>query len=126
MGHLLLGLKVVMGGSMPFLRTLLKMALEDEGIEVVADTDNVDTLLLSCTKFNPDIVVIDLGLDETQTIRLIESILDINPHIAIVTLTHAGAGFGERALYAGCRAYIEKPFSTLDLITTLTKVAPRR
>lgn len=115
---------IVIAGDVPFLRTLLKMAMEEEGIHVIAEADDRESLLAICTTLQPDMVLLDLELDEVATLRLIETILDIDALITIIAVSEPSEGFGERALSTGARAYLQKPFTTYDLVDMIWKVAP--
>ncbi|NWF96959.1 MAG: response regulator [Candidatus Thorarchaeota archaeon] len=117
-------MKVIIAGIVPFLRTLLRMAIEEEGFVTVAEAEDPSSLLMLCDREKPDILILDLELDEPRTLRLIEDILDLDPTIAIVAVSDPRQGYGETALAAGARAYLQKPFSTYDLVDTMRKVAP--
>jgi CheY-like chemotaxis protein len=118
------GMSIVIAGEIPFLRTLLRMAMEEEGIRVIAEADDRESLLAICTSLQPDMVLLDLDLGEIDTIHLIETVLDIDPLITIIAVSQPCEGFGEKALCTGARAYLQKPFTTYDLLDTIWKVAP--
>ncbi|TFG09486.1 response regulator [Candidatus Thorarchaeota archaeon] len=115
---------VVIAGEIPFLRSLLKIAIEDEGFQVVGEASSGDELLEKCNEKTPANVILDLDLSEEEGLRLIESILDINSTITVIALSEPGRGLGETAFAAGARAILQKPFTTFDLVDTLRKVAP--
>lgn len=115
---------VVIAGDVPFLRALLRMAIEEAGDTVVDEVSDRENLLISCTHNNPDIVLMDLHLSDIQRIRLVEDLLDINPDLAVVVISDPTEELGETMLAVGARAYIEKPFSMYDLIDLVKKVTP--
>ncbi|MFX1368801.1 MAG: response regulator [Promethearchaeota archaeon] len=117
-------LGVVIAGDIPFLRVLLKMAIEDAGLDVLAETTNATELLDTCIKMNPDIVLLDLDLSESDNIRIVEDLLDIDPGISIIAMTELVDGECEKMLASGARAFLQKPFSMYDLIDLIRKVAP--
>lgn len=117
-------LGVIIAGDVPFLRVLLKMAIEDAGFEVIDEVTNRTELLYSCLKKKPDVVVLDLELADDENIRLVEDILDIDTSISIIAISDLVEGYSETILAAGARAYLQKPFSMYDLIELIRKVAP--
>jgi DNA-binding NarL/FixJ family response regulator len=108
----------------PLLRVLLKMALEDGGFEVTGEADDAQSLLILSQSKNPAVVLIDFKMEQIDLVRLIESILDIDPVIAIVVISDPLDGVGETVLAAGARAFLQKPFSMYDMTDTVRKVKP--
>jgi len=100
------------------------MALEDSGFEVIAEAGDAQSLLILSQCKNPAVVLIDFNMEETELVRLIESILDIDPIIAVVVISDPIEGMGETVLAAGARAYLQKPFSMYDMTDIVRKVKP--
>ena len=100
------------------------MALEDGGFEVTGEADDAQSLLILSQCKNPAVVLIDFNIEQTDLVRLIESILDIDPVIAIVVISDPLDGVGETVLAAGARAFLQKPFSMYDMTDTVRKVKP--
>ena len=100
------------------------MALEDGGFNVIGEADDAQTLLVMSQCKNPAVVLIDFNMDQTELVRVIESILDIDPVIAIVVISDPIDGIGETVLAAGARAFLQKPFSMYDMTDTVRKVKP--
>ncbi|MHA2140083.1 MAG: response regulator [Candidatus Thorarchaeota archaeon] len=117
-------LGVIIGGDVPFLRVLLKMAIEDAGFTVIEEATTRADLLDSCIRKRPDIVLLDLELSDDENIRVVEDLLDIDPSISIIAISDLVEGYTETILAAGARAYLQKPFSMYDLIDLIRKVAP--
>lgn len=115
---------VIVAGEIPLLRVLLKMALEDGGFDVVGEAEDAQTLLVMSQSQKPAVVLIDFNMEQTDLIRLIESILDIDPIIAIVVISDPIDGVGETVLSVGARAFLQKPFSMYDMTDTVRKVKP--
>lgn len=119
-------LAVVIAGDIPFLRVLLKMAIEDAGHDVVAEVTDTTELLDICIKRGPDIVLLDLDLSIADNIRVVEDLLDIDPGVSIIAMTELVEGESDTMLASGARAFLQKPFSMYDLIDLIRKVAPVR
>ncbi|MBD3157528.1 MAG: response regulator [Candidatus Lokiarchaeota archaeon] len=116
--------KVIVAGDISFLCVLLKMEIENAGMEVLAEVSNKADLLDQCIRKEPDIVIVDFQIPEIESLRLIQDLLDIDPLMSIVTISDAIGGYSEKVLAAGARAFLQKPFSTYDLIDTVKKVTP--
>jgi len=117
---------VIIGGDVPFLRVLLKMAIEDAGFSVIDEVTTRADLFDSCIKKKPDIVILDLELSNEENIRVVEDLLDIDPSISIIAISDLVEGYTETILAAGARAYLQKPFSMYDLVDLIRKVVPDR
>ena len=115
---------VLVAGEVPLLRVLLKMALEDGGFDVIGEVDTPQDLLIMCQSQNPAVVLIDFTIELEEIVRLIESLLDIDPVIAVVVISDPISGQGETVLAAGARAFLQKPFSMYDLADIVRKVKP--
>ncbi|MFW9806483.1 MAG: response regulator, partial [Candidatus Thorarchaeota archaeon] len=115
---------VIVAGEIPLLRVLLKMALEDGGFEVIGEAGDAQSLLILSQCKNPSVILIDFNLEQSELVRLIEDILDIDPVIAIVVISDPVDGIGETVLSVGARAYLQKPFSMYDMTDTVRKVRP--
>jgi DNA-binding NarL/FixJ family response regulator len=117
-------LAVIIGGDVPFLRVLLKMAMEDAGFQVIDEVMDRTDLLTACIRKKPDVVLLDLKLTHEESVRLIEDLLDVDASVAIVAVADMEEGYSDKVLSAGARAFIQKPFSMYDLIDLIRKVAP--
>jgi len=117
-------MRVVIACDVPLLGALLRLSLEDAGFEIVREVSQSTELLVAVSQHVPDVVIIDLELPEVESIKLIESILDLDSILAIVTVSNSEDNLGEMVFAAGARAFLRKPFSMYDLIDIVRKVAP--
>ena len=115
---------IIVAGEVPLLRVLLKMALEDAGYSVISEADSAENLLVMCQGHKPSVVVIDFNMKLSDIVRLVESLLDIDPVIAVVVLSEPTEGVGETVLAAGARGYLQEPFSMYDMTDLVRKVKP--
>jgi DNA-binding NarL/FixJ family response regulator len=100
------------------------MALEDDGFNVIAEAENIEGLLIECKGRSPSVVLIDFNMEQEAIVRLIESLLDIDPVVAIVIISDLIDGQNETVLAAGARAFLQKPFSMYDMTDIVRKVKP--
>ncbi|MGV9170782.1 MAG: response regulator [Promethearchaeia archaeon] len=115
---------VIIAGDISFLQVLLKMEIENAGMNVIAQASDKTTLLDYCLKMEPDVVIIDFQISELENLRLIQDLLDIDPLMSVVTISEAIGGHSDKVLTAGARALLRKPFSICDLLDTVRKVTP--
>ncbi len=115
---------MLIAGDIPFLILLLKMSIEDAEFNVIASAASPEEMLIKCRETDPDVVIFDFQLSERKCVRLVEDILDIDPGIAIIVITDPINGYDEKLLVSGARAFLQKPFSTYDIMDLLTKVSP--
>jgi len=95
--------------------------LQMEGFEVVTASNGTDGLL-QVSKHKPDVVITDLLMPETNGFGVIEKIKSVPAvkHIPVVILSaQAEREYKKRAIELGAKAYLTKPCSADDLITTI-------
>lgn len=108
------------------IRTLIAIAIERAGLELIDELSEGDSAWEAIEAFKPDMVVLDVampgktGLEITRLIRADASLSTIP-----VILLSAGVDDDSRAagLAAGATAYVNKPFSPRELATTLAEIA---
>ena len=117
-------MSLVLANDVPFLSGLMRLAVADSGFEVVGEANLKTELIELCELKRPDVVIIDMQLPEKEMIHLIEKILDYDVTMAIIVIAEAGAGLGEKLMASGAMAYLQKPYTTYDLLDMIRKVAP--
>ncbi len=117
-------LNVVIAGDVPLLRSLVRMAVEEAGYTVVGEPDTEEDLLAYCSSHKVGIVLLDLSISESEQMRTIEKILDIDAHISIIAMAEFVDDSSDQVFFAGARGFLLKPFSMFDLIDLMRKVQP--
>lgn len=115
---------VVIASDVMLLGALLRLSIEEAGYIVVKEVSQSTELLVAVSQHVPDIVILDLGLPEVERVKLIESMLDLDSTLAIVTVSNSEEDLGEMVFAAGARAFLQKPFTMYDLIDIVKKVTP--
>ena len=104
------------------LRTLMWRIFADAGHEVAMAADGGDAIE-KVHSLRPELVVLDLvlpGLDGWAVLRSIQK-LPAPPPVVMLSV-HSHSEMYVRAAEAGVAAYIEKPFSVSDLLSTCERV----
>ncbi len=97
------------------IRTMLEKVLSDEGYAVVSAINGEESVELA-ERENPDLILLDIGLPGIDGIEALTRIKKINPDIAAIMITAEGSiETAVRAMKAGARNYITKPFNADEL-----------
>ncbi len=111
-------LKVLVIDDEPPIRKLLKMGLQTQGYAIIEAHDG-RTGLDKLTE-DPDLVILDLGLPDTDGFDLLEKIRARKESVPIVVLSSRGDEAGKvRALDLGADDYVTKPFGTEELLARM-------
>lgn len=99
----------------------LCVRLKSEGYEVECAYDGVSATSLAMNK-NPDLVLLDISMPAGNGLAVLERLQQnpstISTPVLIMTASRK-PGLRERALKAGARAFIEKPFDTEELLLAI-------
>ena len=93
------------------------------GYELLLAKDGDEALEMYITH-NPDITLMDLKLPKKDGIEVIKDILAIDPQAKIVAITAYGY-LGPKALEAGAKDVIRKPFKVSELKGLINKYAKK-
>jgi pilus assembly protein CpaE len=102
------------------IRRLLSM---EEGIEVVDEARNGIEAIEKAQKWKPDIILMDINMPEMDGIAATEKITLRFPRCSIIVISVQGdQDYLRRAMQAGAKDYLIKPFNPDQLVTTITNV----
>ncbi len=100
------------------LREFLQTAFPDKNILEAGDGRSA---LALCTERQPGIVLMDIGLPDTNGIELTAQIKTMLPDTAVIIVSNqTGSAYTERAKAAGAFAYISKEAVHDELLPTVT------
>jgi DNA-binding NarL/FixJ family response regulator len=108
----------------PVFRRGLASLLTAEGMRVVAEASSGAEAAALAVRVQPDVVVMDLGLPDTDGLTLTREVLDRCPqsHVIVVSMYHDDAALA-RALEAGARGYVPKDAPPEDVVAAIRLVA---
>lgn len=106
------------------LRGTMRMYLEQEdGFEIVGETDNAKAAMDEIVSIEPDVVLMDLSLPDQGGITLTKNILEKCPDMKIIAVTmHPESMFLLSFLEAGGVGYIHKSAAVRELISGIKTV----
>ena len=107
---------------------LLRSVLEHSGASVIV-THSVEAAIEAFRRSPPHAVVADIRLGSSDGYALIKAIQELNLEYKGITPVVAVTGFSspgdeERAMAAGFKAYLRKPFDPADVVNAIGKVLP--
>ncbi|GAC1434197.1 MAG: response regulator [Chloroflexota bacterium] len=121
-------LAVLVVEDSPVNMRLMRLILRARGHAVHEAADGEEALVF-LTTHQPDIILLDMQLPGIDGFSLAARIKDRveTERIPIVAVTsYAMAGDEERALAAGCDAYLAKPIDDAELLATIERVTAKR
>ncbi len=106
-------------------RSGLRMLLGNESdVEIVADAGTAAEALEAVKKFNPTVVLMDIGLPDLSGIDATKLIKQANPEVAVVALTiHEDEEYFFKMLEAGAGGYVPKRAAPEELLTAIRAAA---
>jgi DNA-binding NarL/FixJ family response regulator len=98
------------------------IALETD-LEVCGEAEDALGALKSIQALRPDIAIVDITLKDTYGIELIKDLKDRCPDVPVLVLSmHEESLFGERAIRAGAKGYLNKQEATKKVISAIRTV----
>ena len=96
---------------------------EEPDLRVCAQFDSAKGVCAEIEKLNPNLVVVDICLDDTHGLELIKDIRAQQPKLPILALSMYDEGvYAERAVRAGANGYIMKRASAEAVIQAIREV----
>src|SRR5262245_1851635 len=118
------GMRILVVDDQPNLRMLLRTTFEI--IDVVVDeAGDAKEAVAQLSERVPDVIVLDIALPDVDGITLCRRLRANAPtaDVPIVLLTGSSDASDEEGRAAGASAFIRKPFSPLELLETIEKLA---
>src|SRR5262245_58893403 len=113
-------MRVILADDHTMMRAGLRALLENEGVEIVAETgDGRDAVTLIATH-QPDIAILDISMPGLNGIEVASVVRESSPRTRILMLSmHAEEGLVARALRAGVSGYLLKDSAPDELSAAL-------
>lgn len=115
--------KVIIVDDHPVIRFAVKMLLEKNGLEVVAETDNGVDALAKVRELEPELVLLDIGLPKIDGFQVIERLRSLNLPLKILVLTsQASEHFAKRCQQTGADGFVTKTDDLSELTDAIKMV----
>ena len=117
------GARVLIVDDSRMSRQMLRNILEKDGYRVVMEASNGLEGLQAYMKCKPDLVTLDITMPEMDGLEALEKILSYDPKANAIMITAAGQQEKlMRALKAGAKYFISKPFNDEEILANIKKV----
>jgi len=107
---------------------VIQMTLRPYGYSLLEATDGEEALKVARSD-KPDLIIMDLRLPKVSGLEVTRQLRQMSDfsHIAIIAITaYAMKGDKEKAISAGCDAYLAKPINTRELPRLITEMLLQR
>lgn len=102
---------------------LIKLIEQEEGLEVCGESGTVTEALEDLKKLGPDVILVDISLEDSNGLELIKLVDDLGMQIPMLVLSmHDESLYAEHALRAGASGYVMKQAASSTLIQAIQKV----
>ena len=118
-------IRVLIADDHGIMRKGLRLQLEQhEGIEVVGEATDGREAVKMAEQFEPDVVMMDIGMPNLNGIEATAQIVKRNPKTGVIILSvHSDEEYLLRALSAGAKGYLLKESADVDLLRAVQAVA---
>ncbi|MEJ2079609.1 MAG: response regulator transcription factor, partial [Acidobacteriota bacterium] len=109
----------------PAIRFGLQALLSEEpGFEVCGQAENFRKAVTAFRALHPDLVIVDISLDEGNGLDLIRQLAGDAPHCRFLVVSfHDEKLYAERALSVGASGYVSKREPLEQIVTAVRRVA---
>jgi len=105
------------------IRKLIKTILENENHKVIAEASNGEEAYNMYTKFNPDLVTMDVSMPNVNGIIAVKKIINNYPEANIIMVSAISQrDMVFEALESGAKHYIIKPITREKIISVINEV----
>ena len=110
-----------------FLRILQRFLRQHSDLDVVSTVSSAETGLAETARLKPDVIVLDLTLNDMSGLQVIGQLRAALPPVRIVVLTLLDAQvYRQAALTAGADDFVSKVAMTVDLLPAVRQIAISR
>ncbi len=103
-----------------FMRNILRGIVKEKGYVVVAEAASGIEAMKNLHTHNPDLILLDIILPDSNGLDLLESIIRARPQTSVVACSAIGLEqVMQKALDLGAKAFIQKPFTPEKVIEIL-------
>jgi DNA-binding NarL/FixJ family response regulator len=119
-----MAITVLVADDHEVVRTGLARLLEDSDITIVGEAENGEQAVEQTMKHNPDVVLMDIRMPDSDGLAALETIKQQKPEVRIVMLsTYDNPTYVARSVALGASDYVLKDSSREDLIAAITRAA---
>ena len=115
--------KILIVDDASFMRLNLKNILEGEGYEVVGEAKDGDEAVKLFKETEPNLTTMDITMPEKDGITAMEEILKMDSSAKVIIISAMGQeAYIKKAIMAGAKHFIVKPFKQDNVLRIIEKV----
>ena len=116
-------LKAMIVDDHPFIRSSVKVLLQQEGFDVVGEADNGADALQLVREHTPALVVLDITMPKLDGLEVISRIVNLGVPCKVLVLTSQSAQFySMRCMKAGAAGFISKTNGLEELVKAIKAI----
>ena len=120
-----MGSTVLIVDDAEFMRVMLRDIVEEMDLSVIGEAVNGDEAITMYRQLNPDLVLLDITMPVMDGTEALDSILEYDANANVVMITALGQREQVlKAVKAGARDFIIKPFDQERVQDTLKRIIP--
>lgn len=100
-----------------------KLLFFEKDIQVIGVAGSSRDAVMKATQLRPDVILMDINMPDMDGLRTTEIILRQVPTRVVIMSVQGDNEYRDRAMMAGARGYLVKPFSGEDLINKIRAAA---
>lgn len=118
--------KVLVIDDSPFISKAVKKAVEPEGFEVVGQAFNGQEGLEMISRYQPEIIILDVTMPVMDGLETAEHIYRKNPNAKVIMLSAMGdEKLVESAKRIGVKRFLNKPFKGEEMVSAIKDLLSR-
>ena len=117
-------LRVLLVDDHPLMRQGMAAIINEEpDLTVCGEAEDSVTALKLIGQIQPDLAIVDITLKDAYGIELVKQLKDRESHIPVLVLSmHDESMYGERAIRAGAKGYLNKQEASKKVITAIRTI----
>ncbi len=113
-------IRLLIADDAPFIREIIKSAFNNSTVSVVGEARDGVEAVEQALKLKPDVILMDIVMPRKSGIDATKEILAQLPETHIIACTTLDQStMVMKALEAGCRHYITKPFKAAEVVNAV-------
>jgi len=102
---------------------LAELISQEPDLAVCGEAEDAVTATKLIGQLQPDLAIVDITLKDTYGIELVKTLRERESHIPVLVLSmHEESLYGERAIRAGARGYLNKQEASKKVITAIRAI----
>jgi DNA-binding NarL/FixJ family response regulator len=102
---------------------LAELIGQERDLEVCGEAEDAIAALKQVEALRPDVAIVDITLKDTYGIELIKDLKERHPKLPVLVLSmHDESLYGERAIRAGAKGYLNKQEATKKVVTAIRTI----